>query len=140
MPRIKKATDASGAIFYPVSISKAVWDTDRNQRLSATVDSIATMQEGMLYRDLYVGVGGVYSDILTLSDFHEKLIKGTPLSFSPTAEKLWVIAPSAYTPTLLMEGFRVPMAQQASITLDGAAYKVYGSDNTYTGSFDIFLF
>lgn len=140
MPRIKKATDASGAIFYPVSISKAVWDTDRNQRLSATVDNLATTQEGMLYRNLYVGVGSTYADVLTLSDFHEKLTKGTALSFSSTAEKLWVIAPSAYTPILLMEGFRVPMTQQASITQDGAPYKVYGSDNTYTGSFTVFLF
>ncbi len=140
MPRIKKATDASGAIFYPVSISKAVWDTDRNQRLSATVDDVVTLQEGMLYRNFYVGVGGTYADVLTLSDFHEKYIKGTALGFSPTAEKLWVIVPSTYTPTALMEGFRVPMTLKVSITLDGTAYKVYGSDNTYTGSFDVLLF
>lgn len=40
MPRIKKATDAQGTVFYPVSISKAIWDTDNNQRLSATLGNI----------------------------------------------------------------------------------------------------
>lgn len=37
MPRIKKATDASGNVFYPATISKAVWDIDNNQRLSVTI-------------------------------------------------------------------------------------------------------
>ena len=38
MPRIKKATDANGVVFYPVTISNGVWDTDNNQRLSATLE------------------------------------------------------------------------------------------------------
>lgn len=40
MPRIKKATDAGGTVFYPINISKAVWDTDRNQRLSITLNAL----------------------------------------------------------------------------------------------------
>lgn len=42
MPRIKKSTDANGTVFYPISISKAVYDTDRNKRLSATLDDFAS--------------------------------------------------------------------------------------------------
>lgn len=42
MPRIKKATDASGNVFYPATISKAVWDIDRNQRLNATLDALTS--------------------------------------------------------------------------------------------------
>ena len=37
MPRIKKATDANGTVFYPITISKGVYDTDNNQRLSTTL-------------------------------------------------------------------------------------------------------
>ncbi len=139
MPRIKKATDAKGNIFYPVSISKAVWDTDRNQRLSATVDEMVTAQEGMLYKNLYIGLGTQYSDAMTSECFHATLSKGTSISFSPTSKKLWLIVPSTYTPTVLMEGFKVPMTLQTSLDIDGVAYKAFGSDNTYTGSFDIFL-
>lgn len=40
MPRIKKATDANGSVFYPINISKAVYDTDRNQRLNVTLDAL----------------------------------------------------------------------------------------------------
>lgn len=40
MPRLKKATDASGVVFYPITISKGVYDTDRNQRLSQTLDDV----------------------------------------------------------------------------------------------------
>ena len=42
MPRIKKATDANGVVFYPITISKGVWDTDNNQRLSATLGWLNT--------------------------------------------------------------------------------------------------
>jgi hypothetical protein len=37
MPRLKKATDANGNIFYPVTITKGIWDTENNQRLSVTL-------------------------------------------------------------------------------------------------------
>lgn len=140
MPRIKKATDAQGTTFYPLSISEAVWDTSRNQRLSATVDDVVTLQEGMIYKNLYVGFGSQYSEAMTETCFHSTLPKGTALNFSPTSKKMWVIIPSTYTPSIMMEGFKVPMTLQANIDIEGEAYKVFGSDNTYTGSFDIFLF
>ena len=41
MPRLKKATDANGNVFYPITISKGVWDTDRSQRLSSTLASMS---------------------------------------------------------------------------------------------------
>ena len=37
MPRLKKATDANGSVFYPITIAKGVYDTDNNQRLSVTL-------------------------------------------------------------------------------------------------------
>lgn len=42
MPRIKKATDANGITFYPINISKAVYDTDRNQRLDVTLNALTS--------------------------------------------------------------------------------------------------
>ena len=48
MPRIKKATDASGNVFYPASISKAIYDIDRNQRLSATLGDLETSNKNAL--------------------------------------------------------------------------------------------
>lgn len=66
MARIKKATDASGNVFYPVSISKAVWDTDRTQRVSGTltdlyntIESIAVNSvTGELTVTIYTGANG----------------------------------------------------------------------------------
>lgn len=40
MPRLKVATDANGTKIYPISISKGIYDTDRNQRLSKTLDDL----------------------------------------------------------------------------------------------------
>lgn len=40
MPRLKKATDANGTTFYPISISKGIYDTDRSRRLSETLDDL----------------------------------------------------------------------------------------------------
>ncbi len=40
MPRLKKATDAGGTTFYPITISKGVYDTDRSRRLSETLDDL----------------------------------------------------------------------------------------------------
>lgn len=40
MPRLKIATDANGTKFYPISISKGVYDTDRNKRMNAVIDDI----------------------------------------------------------------------------------------------------
>lgn len=40
MPRLKKATDANGNVFYPITIAKGVYDTDNNQRLSATLAAL----------------------------------------------------------------------------------------------------
>lgn len=37
MPRLKAATDANGTKFYPVTITQGVYDTDKDQKLSATL-------------------------------------------------------------------------------------------------------
>ena len=48
MPRIKKATDANGTTFYPINISKAVFDTDRNQRLNLTLNALESANKDAL--------------------------------------------------------------------------------------------
>ena len=49
MPRLRKATDASGTVFYPISISKGIYDIDRNRRLSVTLaDIYAIMEENRI--------------------------------------------------------------------------------------------
>ena len=48
MPRIKKATDANGTTFYPINISKAVFDTDRNQRLNLTLNALESANKDVL--------------------------------------------------------------------------------------------
>ena len=61
MPRLKKATDANGNVFYPITIAKGVYDTDNNQRLSATLSDLhngnhdALNQAAMLMLANFVG-------------------------------------------------------------------------------------
>ena len=52
MPRLKKAIDGNGTLFYPITISKGVWDIDRNQRLSATLAEKADKVSGATNNNL----------------------------------------------------------------------------------------
>ena len=51
MPRLKKATDANGITFYPVTISKGVWDTDRGQKMSKSIDDLHTILDSLSLDD-----------------------------------------------------------------------------------------
>lgn len=74
MPRIKKATDANGTVFYPVTISEAVWDTDNNKRLSATItdkaDKTATVS-AVAYdttnKKITKTINGTTTDVVTVA-------------------------------------------------------------------------
>ena len=47
MPRLKAATDANGTKFYPVSITHGIYDTERGQKLTATLDAFESALSSM---------------------------------------------------------------------------------------------
>ena len=138
MPRIKKATDANGSVFYPINISKAVFDTDRNQRLNVTLDDI---YDALQYEDIYIGAGATSAAVAVAANHHDTLLRGRPSAVTASSGYLWVVLPASYDkPLTLMGGIEVPMSQDGTTTISGNSYKVWKSTNTYTGTFNIFLF
>ena len=78
MPRIKKATDANGNVFYPISISKAIWDTDSNQRLSTTIGNkanksatVSTVTYDTTNKKIKKTINGSTTDVVTAAKIVE---------------------------------------------------------------------
>ena len=137
MPRIKKATDAGGTVFYPTTISKAVWDIDRNQRLNVTLDAL---ERALLYKDVYIGGAIVSSTIVSNTYHHDSILRARPISVTTTSEYIWAVIPTSYTnPAILMGGLEVPIAWDSAITIEGKAYNIWKSINLYTGTFSLSL-
>ena len=138
MPRIKKATDASGNVFYPASISNAIWDTDSNQRLSATLSDI---RDALWYNDVYVGAASTSPGIATSSYYHETVMRGRPITITNADDEyLWVILPARYTPVVIISGLDIPMEMDSTTTISSKSYKIWKSSNIYSGTFNVYLF
>lgn len=110
---------------------------DYISRWKAEVDS--AIVNSTYYKNVYIGTGSTYSDAMIESNHHDSLRMGATTTITASDEYLWVILPSDYTPTILMNGISVPMGEQSNVTVEEVTYKVFKSDAEYTNTFNIIL-
>ena len=91
------------------------------------------------YKDVYVGIGATYTDVMIAANHHDSLSKGVLISLTASNSYLWVILPNSYSPVVQMGGLNVPMTNQSQVTVGGVTYKVMKSSSQYTGSFPVSL-
>ena len=105
------------------------------------VDLSKNVKDKMLtdFKDVYIGVGAAYTDVMVAANHHASVLKGAPVSVTVSSNYIWVILPSSYTPGVRMGGIEVPMTAQSNVTVDEVTYKVLKSSNQYTGTFSISL-
>jgi len=84
MPRIKKATDANGNVFYPITIVKGVYDTERNQSLSQTLLGIPNVPAWALAANK---PSYSYNEINSAPSNQSAQENGTTVSLVTTGEK-----------------------------------------------------
>ena len=138
MPRIKAVTDANGTKFYPSSITQAVYDIDRNQRLPATLSEIFG---NMQFEDIFVGVSSSIQGAMISGYHHNTLLRGERITQLNGNGLLYVVLPADYTtPVVMMSGFEVPMTFDSTVTSNDVSYKVWKSVSTYQGTFNLYLF
>ena len=94
----------------------------------------------VLYEDVYVGVGAAYTDVMTDDYHHDSLVKGRPIAFDTVDGYIWVILPESYTPVVAMSLVEVPMSVDSTTTAVGVNYKIWKSEESQSGSFNIYLF
>lgn len=143
MAKIKFATLADGTTkFYPITIAAAVVDQARNQRLSATLADIYSQLASTTaaFTDVYIGVGASAASVMVAANHHSAMGRGEHVSLTASSSKVWIILPNTYSPILTMGGIEIPMTAESNITDDGVTYKVFSSSNTYTGTFNVFIF
>jgi hypothetical protein len=71
MPRLKSVTDANGTKIYPVTITRGVYDTDKNQRLNETLANkaeIGTVADAKTVSSLY-GAKAYSKDLVDTSEY-----------------------------------------------------------------------
>ena len=72
MPRLKSVTDANGTKIYPVTITRGVYDTDKNQRLNETLANkaeIGTVTDAKTVNSLY-GAKAYAKDLVDTSEYN----------------------------------------------------------------------
>lgn len=110
------------------------------KELDESISNINTaIDKATNYRDVYIGVGSTYSDVMIEGNHQDVLRIGAMTPITADNEYLWVILPEDYNPTILMNGATVPMDQQENVTVGDITYKVFKSGTEYTSTFDIIL-
>ena len=97
------------------------------------------VEDARSFNDVYIGVGSTYSEVMIAANHHDSVRRCALMSVTASANYLWVILPSNYTPVVKMGGIEVPMTAQSNVTVDEVTYKVLKSSNSYTGTFNIAL-
>ena len=93
-----------------------------------------------IYEDVYLGTGASAASVMVAANHHDSLSKGDHVTLTASSNKIWIILPNTYSPTLTMNGMEVPLTYESSITEGGTTYRVMSSSNSYSGSFNIYLF
>lgn len=107
--------------------------TKLRTELGATYVSI----DSMFYKDFYLGVGVTESDVKIAANYHTAERKSSVFSFTASSQKVWLIIPSTYSPVLEMSSVDIPMVLDRTYTSGDVTYKVWKSDNSYTGTFNL---
>ena len=145
MPKIKFAKEWNSTTqqkqkFYPISITPGIIDAERNQRLNVTIADIYTLLGRISYEDVYIGTGANYIAVMVAANHHDLVMRGDKFNITANNSKVRIVMPSSYTPTIMMNGVEVPLSLSNTITVDEKEYKVWATNNVYTGTFDIFMF
>lgn len=97
--------------------------------------------DGLKYTDVYIGKGINYSAVMVAGNHYDLVVKGDHFNMTCNNSKVWIILKNTNTtPLLSMSGVEVPMTAGSDVTQEGVTYKVYSSDNTYTGTFNLLVF
>lgn len=98
-----------------------------------------TMNQVAAYKDVWIGAGATASDVMINANHHTSIAKGVSVEVTASSSKIWLILPEVYLPKMLMGGIDMQMTEGSPITSEGITYKVFSSDNQYSGTFDIVL-
>ena len=109
--------------------------------LSSEVQESLTKADETQFSTAYIGAGANASAVAVAANLKSNLRRGANTFVTASSNKLWILTPLTYAdPTILMSGVEVPMTAQSNTTVSGVTYKVWSSNNTYTGTFNIQLF
>ena len=93
-----------------------------------------------IYEDVYLGTGSSAASVMVPANHHDTLSKGEHVTVTASSNKVWIILPNTFSPTLTMNGMEIPLTYESSITVDDITYRVMSSSNTYTGTFNVYVF
>ncbi len=95
----------------------------------------------LTFEDVYIGKGVNYTSAMVAANHHDVVLRGDHVNMTCNNSKVWIILKSTNTaPLLMMAGVEMPLTAESDVTQEGVTYKVYSSSNTYTGTFDVFVF
>ena len=77
--------------------------TPDNETLIGSFEAKGAATDATTYKDVYIGSGAEYTDAMIAANHHDTITKGATNSITVANNYLWVIIPSGYTPTILME-------------------------------------
>ena len=93
----------------------------------------------MIYTDVYLGTGSSAASVMVPANHHDTMSRGEHVTVTASSNKIWIILPNTYRPTLTMNGMEIPLTYESSITEGDVTYRVMSSTNTYTGTFNVYL-
>lgn len=95
----------------------------------------------LTFEDVYIGKGVNYTSAMVAANHHDVVLRGDHVNMTCNNSKVWIILKSTNNaPLLMMAGVEMPLTAESDVTQEGVTYKVYSSSNTYTGTFDVFVF
>ena len=134
----KTPAGGGGGYELPVASATELGGVKIGAGLSIDGNGILSTEE-QSFKDLYIGTGATYQDVMIPANLHQVVRKGEPISITSSQSYLFVIIPSAYSAIAMMEGIVIPTTQ-TSQEVSGKTYKIYKSNLAYTGSFNLILF
>ena len=135
---MSKYLDSTG-LSYLWSKIKALL-TPVTSSLSLLSGRVTTIEDILVYENIYIGVGASKNDVMIDANHYNKLYKGNQVQFSySNATYLWVIVPQSYTPNVLMSGISVPMAIDSTVTVGDVTFNAWKSASQLSGTYSIYL-
>lgn len=93
----------------------------------------------VIYSDVYLGTGSSAVSVMVPANHHNTMNRGAHVTVTANSNKIWIILPNTFRPTLMMNGMEIPLTYESSITEGDVTYRVMSSTNLYTGTFNVYL-
>lgn len=113
-------------------------DNFTDEEWAAITSGITT--ELVEYKDVYLSVAATSANITDVSNHHDGIDRGRPVTMSNADGYVWLVLPASYSPVVVMGVFRVPMTLDGTTAIDGKQYGIWKSNSEYEGTFDLYLF